>query len=156
MGTVENLRKLFAHDRWANEEVLHAMRECGADCGNSLELLAHIVAAERLWYERVAGVPQSMPVWPKAGLQEIERAMKETADLWRQYLAEASDADLDGTAEYRNTKGEKYNSRIEDIALHVMLHSAHHRGQIALRMRAAGATPAYVDYIHAVRQGLLG
>jgi uncharacterized damage-inducible protein DinB len=35
------------------------------------------------------------------------------------------------------------------------MHSAYHRGQVALEMRAAGHQPAYTDFIHAVRQGFL-
>jgi len=42
---------------------------------------------------------------------------------------------------------------VGDILTHVLLHSAYHRGQIAVDLRAAGLTPAYTDYIHAVRQG---
>ena len=40
--------------------------------------------------------------------------------------------------------------------MHVLMHSAYHRGQIALEMRAAGMEPAYTDFIQAVRQGLVG
>jgi uncharacterized damage-inducible protein DinB len=35
------------------------------------------------------------------------------------------------------------------------MHSTYHRGQIAAAMRQAGATPAYTDFIHAVRQGFV-
>ena len=44
---------------------------------------------------------------------------------------------------------------MEDILTHVVLHSAYHRGQIASQMRAGGAPPAYTDFIHAARQGLI-
>jgi uncharacterized damage-inducible protein DinB len=37
----------------------------------------------------------------------------------------------------------------------VLFHSAYHRGQIASQMRAAGFTPAYTDFIHAVREGFI-
>jgi uncharacterized damage-inducible protein DinB len=35
------------------------------------------------------------------------------------------------------------------------MHSSYHRGQIAADMRAAGVTPAFTDFIHAVRQGFV-
>jgi uncharacterized damage-inducible protein DinB len=35
------------------------------------------------------------------------------------------------------------------------MHSAYHRGQIASLMRAGGSAPAYTDFIHAVRRGLI-
>jgi uncharacterized damage-inducible protein DinB len=155
METVENLRKLFAYNAWANREELNSILACGSQGDAALELLAHIVAAERLWYDRAAQLPQSTPVWPKASIEEIEKAMEESARLWKEHLAQATQADLDNSVEYHNSKGEKYNSRFEDIAQHVLLHAAHHRGQIALRLRTAGAKPAYVDFIHAVRQGFI-
>ena len=43
----------------------------------------------------------------------------------------------------------------KDVLTHVILHSAYHRGQVALAMRAAGMEPAYTDFIHAVRQGFV-
>jgi uncharacterized damage-inducible protein DinB len=38
---------------------------------------------------------------------------------------------------------------------HVLFHSAYHRGQIALHLRASGFTPASTDFIHAVRAGFI-
>ena len=54
-----------------------------------------------------------------------------------------------------NSKGEPWTSRVEDILLHVVMHSAYHRGQIASDVRASGHTPAYTDFIHCVRQGFI-
>jgi len=39
--------------------------------------------------------------------------------------------------------------------MHVIMHSAYHRGQIATDMRAAGLTPAYTDFIHSIRRGFV-
>jgi len=46
-------------------------------------------------------------------------------------------------------------SRVEDVLLHVVMHSVYHRGQAAADVRANGGTPAYTDFIHAVRTGLI-
>jgi uncharacterized damage-inducible protein DinB len=56
---------------------------------------------------------------------------------------------------YTNSKGEVWTSGVEDILTHVTIHSAYHRGQIASDLRAEGHTPAYTDFIHAVRQGFV-
>ena len=48
-----------------------------------------------------------------------------------------------------------YDSLVRDILTHVFMHSAYHRGQIAVDMRQNGVTPAYTDFIHGVRQGLV-
>ena len=56
---------------------------------------------------------------------------------------------------YKNSKGEVWSNSVQDILMHVVIHSAYHRGQIAADMRSAGHVPAYTDFIHGVRQGLL-
>ena len=38
--------------------------------------------------------------------------------------------------------------------MHVIMHSAYHRGQIAADVRAAGLTPAYTDFIHQRAPGI--
>jgi len=44
---------------------------------------------------------------------------------------------------------------VADVLTHVVLHSAYHRGQIASLIRSGGDAPAYTDFIHAARQGLI-
>lgn len=62
---------------------------------------------------------------------------------------------LSQAVSYKNSKGELWTSTVQDVLTHVLMHSAYHRGQIASQMRANGQTPAYTDFIHAVRQGLI-
>ena len=50
-------------------------------------------------------------------------------------------------------KGEKFQSGLDDIMLHVLNHASYHRGQVALLQRADGQEPAYTDYIQFVRAG---
>jgi uncharacterized damage-inducible protein DinB len=39
--------------------------------------------------------------------------------------------------------------------MHLITHSAYHRGQVAMTVRAAGSTPAYTDFIHSIRKGFV-
>ncbi|MGA7513237.1 MAG: DinB family protein, partial [Candidatus Sulfotelmatobacter sp.] len=73
----------------------------------------------------------------------------------RDFLSQLPPVGLMETVVYKNTKGEPWTSTVEDIVTHVLLHSAYHRGQIATLVRASGEQPAYTDFIHAVRQGLV-
>ena len=153
MTVVEHLRRQFAYDEWANREVLTAMRTQSADA-RSLELMAHIVAAERLWLDRLQQQPQSSPVWPKADLAACEARVAEMGRLWPEYLDQTGEVGLPKKVSYKNSKGELWTSTVVDILTHVLMHSAYHRGQIASHMRESGQTPAYSDFIHGVRQGL--
>jgi len=120
----------------------------------SVRWLAHILAAERLWLERLRRQKQTYAVWPDFPL---EQCAPETADLpalWKSYLGSLKEDDLDKSLTYKNSKGETWTSDKQDILMHVIMHSAYHRGQIAADIRAAGFPPPYTDFIHGVRQGL--
>jgi uncharacterized damage-inducible protein DinB len=155
MELVEYLRRQLAYDGWANHEVLAAMRASRQATTRSLQLMAHILSAERLWMERLQHLPQSLPVWPEFGIEECERQAAELGRLWREFLKGKPASVLTGTISYKNSKGEPWRSTVQDVLTHVLMHSAYHRGQIASHMRESGQTPAYTDFIHAVRQGLV-
>ena len=155
MNAVDHFSRLFTYDAWANEEVLGSVRGLQAPPARPLKLLAHILAAERLWLERLEGQEQTLPVWPQFGIEECERQAAEMSRLWKAYLAARGEAELATSVSYKNSKGEKWSSRKDDILMHVITHSAYHRGQIAAEMRLSGLTPAYTDFIHSIRQGFV-
>lgn len=152
---LSQIERFFAYDDWANREVLSAIRSATAAPPRSLELLAHVLATERLWYDRLRRQPQAMAVWPELAIEECATLVEELPATWRGYLATLTAEALGATVGYSNTKGEPWTGTVLDILLHVPIHSAYHRGQIAADLRAAGYTPPYTDYIHAVRQGFI-
>lgn len=151
--------RMFAYDYWANRECLAAMRRAGSVSPDPVARMTHILSAQKLWLERILQQSQSMPVWPKGTIDQCMVLADEMSIAWHSYLSRIanhySPESLEDKVEYRNTRGEPWSSRVEDILMHVLFHSVYHRGQIALQMRASGADPAYTDFIHAVRQGLV-
>jgi uncharacterized damage-inducible protein DinB len=155
MELLEHMRRQFAYDEWANREVLSGLKASGNPPLRPRQLMAHILSAERLWLERLTKQLQSLPVWPDFTFDQCEAQIVEVAQLWHNFSGHLSPAGLLDTVVYKNTKGEPWTSTVEDILTHVVLHSAYHRGQIASLVRASGEQPAYTDFIHAVRQGLV-
>jgi uncharacterized damage-inducible protein DinB len=175
VNLADYVRRQFSYDEWANKEVLAAIRAAGgtdpssaghnsanqsfANPGSpnhrSLQLMSHILAAERLWLERLQQKPQSVPVWPEPDLAQCEAEAATLGGLWLEFLDLITAGDVSQSISYKNSKGEQWTSTIVDVLTHVVLHSAYHRGQIATHMRAHGQTPAYTDFIHGVRQGLV-
>jgi uncharacterized damage-inducible protein DinB len=151
--------RMFAYDDWANRECLTAMRAVNPLPADAVGRLAHILSAQKLWIERILKQPQSMPVWPGSTIDDCAALADEMSIAWQNYLSRVANpfapGSLDDKVEYRNSKGELWRSRVEDILMHVLFHSAYHRGQIASQMRASGLTPAYTDFIYAVRQGFV-
>ncbi|HTR24838.1 MAG TPA: DinB family protein [Terriglobales bacterium] len=154
----DDLLRMFAYDHWANGECLRALRNAaasGKDVGPIVKRIAHILSAEKLWLERMRRVPQTMAVWPGSTLEECEALATEMGTAWKKYLEKLSADGLAEVVDYKNSKGEPWQNHVEDVLTHVVMHSAYHRGQIAMEMRAAGMEPAYTDFIHAVRQEIV-
>ena len=148
--------RMFDYDSWANRECLAAMRgAAGSVSPDIVGRMAHILSAQKLWLERILNHPQNLPAWPDSTIEECMALADEMPLAWKNYLRQFSDRPLDHNVKYRNSKGEPWSSRVDDILTHVLFHSAYHRGQIALHMRASGLTPAYTDFIHAVREGFV-
>jgi uncharacterized damage-inducible protein DinB len=154
MDMIEHFNRLFSYDAWANREVLAGLRAAPTPPARPLKFIAHILAAERVWMERLEGRKQTVPVWPEFTIEECARHVDELSELWRTYLEACSEADLAKSIAYKNSIGEAWSNRKDDILMHVVMHAAYHRGQIAADMRSAGLKPAYTDFIHSIRQGL--
>jgi len=155
MEFIEHLRRQFAYDAWANREVHATLSASGRPTARPLQLLAHILSAERLWLERIRKQPQSLPVWADFSPDQCEAQINELDLLWHEFLSRLTPAGLSENITYKNSKGEPWTSTVEDILTHVALHAAYHRGQIASQVRAGGGQPAHTDFIHAARQGLI-
>ncbi|MCU1297509.1 MAG: DinB family protein [Acidobacteriaceae bacterium] len=156
MDNISHLHRLFAYDTWANREVLASLRKLEKPPSRSVQLLGHIISAQRLWFERIEARPQTLPVWPTLSLLQCEEEAADVSKRFENYLNGKDDGSLSKKVSYTNSKGESFTSDVQDILMHAIMHSVYHRGQIAADMRAAGFKPAYTDFIHSIRQGFVG
>jgi uncharacterized damage-inducible protein DinB len=108
-----------------------------------------------LWLERLQLEKQTHPVWPDFTLAQCKLEIAGLHERWKAYLASLTEEELSRSLTYQNSKGESWTNVKRDIVMHVVMHSAYHRGQSATDMRSAGFTPAYTDFIHGVRQGFV-
>ena len=156
MDSIEYLRRQITYNAWANREVLAALeRAAASSMAQPWKLLGHILAAERLWLERLEQRPQSVSPWEDLTPEKCAAEIADMAERWNAYLAQLAATALSQRVQYKNSRGEQWENEPQDVLNHVVLHSAYHRGQIASSMRANGATPAMTDFIHAVRQGFI-
>ncbi len=151
MSHLAYLQRLFKYNDWANKETLHSLQQSSRLPAPSLKRMAHILAAEHVWFQRLRNEPILVPVWPDWQIDEIAVEIDQMREGWESYLGAVSEQDLSGTIKYANTKGEKFESRRNDVLQHVIAHGAYHRGQIASDLRASGEKPAVTDLIFAVR-----
>ncbi len=106
VNLADYLRRQFAYDEWANREVLNAIRATGGANERSLQLMSHILAAERVWLERLKQQPQSVPVWPEPDLAQCEAEAAQLGALWLEFLDLITAGDVSQSISYKNSKGE--------------------------------------------------
>ncbi|HZS46903.1 MAG TPA: DinB family protein [Blastocatellia bacterium] len=155
MELLQYLKKLFRYNAWANKETVSSIRTGNPSATNSLRIMNHIAGAEQLWFSRLKQEKNPLAVWPDLNLEECEKFSEDVARLWSDYLSKISVSDLTRSIRYVNSKNQEWSSNVEDILMHVVMHSAYHRGQIATDLRQNGSVPAYTDFIHSVREGLI-
>lgn len=142
--------RLFAYDDWANREVINTLQAQPHSPHKAVRLIGHVVAVEYVWLARLEYQPDPA-VWPDWTLEEVSRQRAALPNVLNTYLSSISPEALSNLVEYKNTKGEVYTNRVADILMHVVTHSAYHRGQVATVMRDSGLVPTYTDYIQGVR-----
>ena len=141
---MSHLARLVAHCTWANQAWLRFVAESTPTEEWLRQRISHIFLGERAWFQRIAGEEPNRDLWTALDLPELERI---AAAHDRQY-AELFDRDLTRTIVFQRFTGEKGQLPVADILLHLTLHGAHHRGQMAARVSAAGVTPINTDFVH--------
>jgi uncharacterized damage-inducible protein DinB len=149
-----SFERLFDYNAWANRTAAASVRAGGAPPAG-LRVMGHVIGAEWLWLARLERVTPRLAVWPALSAVECEAECVALPGAWRAFLAAADPGRLSEVVAYVSSKGESWRSTVGDILTHVVLHSSYHRGQVASHLRAAGAEPAYTDFIHATRTGLV-
>ena len=143
------LTKLVDHLEWADAATQRVLETAPGSDTRALTVYAHILGAEAVWLARIAGRPADVAVWPTLSLDESRALGLQNVVELKALLA--SDSGIDREIDYRNSAGQSFRSKVEDILLHVCLHGAYHRGQIAQMIRQGGGEPAPTDFIAFIR-----
>lgn len=153
--TIE-FERLLAYDRWANGEVLASIEKLAAPPGLAVQTLAHILGAELCWITRMTAGRDAPGIedWDEQqDLASLRRVWTtELPAAWAAFLADAKLSDPAREFTFVDWLGNTSRPiRVEDALMHVMVHSPHHRGQVATLVRAAGGEPAATEFLRAVR-----
>ena len=147
------LQHLVAYNAWALQRTLDAVERHSGDAAPALEPLAHLLTAELVWLMRIRGEETSqMDLSPDLSLEDCRRLTAETAADMRRLVEEHAEGGLTEAIVYRNSRGLEFQTPLRDVLLHVLLHGAYHRGQVASALRRMGGEPANTDYITFVRE----
>jgi len=116
------------------------------DPTEGLRLYAHVLAAEHVWLRRIQDRPREHSVWPEPTLEQVATLRSANRDEFAALPVGAND--LERVIAYSTTDGSRhFESRVEDILMHVLTHGSYHRGQIARAIKAGGGEARSTDYI---------
>jgi uncharacterized damage-inducible protein DinB len=143
---------LVDYNYWARDRVLDAVQPLSPeqftrDMGNSFrsvrDTLAHIYAAEWIWYSRWIGAsPTALP--PADRFPDLASLRGEWRDLEGKIRALFDGLDergIERVVEYKSTAGVAGASILWQMLQHVVNHGSYHRGQVTTLLRQLGATP---------------
>ncbi len=148
-------RKLHDFDQWANDRMLRFLESLESPPPRVVRLMAHILAAKRLWLARLTGQPEPNERFPEWTMQDFPTLHAELTEGWTRFLENVHESDLARIETYQDTHGQSWSTPLGDILAHVATHGHYHRGQIAVELAAHGHTPPSTDLIVASRAGAL-
>ncbi len=163
-SAMDRYRRWFAYEQDSHAQVLASLARVPAELrasegyGKAISLMAHIVAARRLWLYRFGAAQQGPTLadfFPEnVSLADLTASVTEVQAIWARYLAALTDAELVRVFEYQSLEGPRFSNTVEDILTQLFGHSWYHRGQIALLLRSIGAQPAATDFVFWARTAL--
>lgn len=148
---LEQIHRLIEHAAWADALVAEAILKQDNVADDTIELFAHVLGAEEVWLSRLEQRQSTLAVWPKLTRGQLAATADNVARAYRAYVSRLTPNDLATEVAYKNSIGQAFSTPIGEILMHVAMHGSYHRGQVALRMRRDGATPAPTDYIAFIR-----
>ena len=145
-----HLLKMFAYESWANRKLLEALSSQPTLPPLTQKLCGHIFAAHQFMDKRLHSVPLNFAEYnffPDYSLDQCKTLSEEYGVMWPELLRGLPEPISEQTVSTYAPDGTPRKTVVVDLMTHLCTHSIHHRGQIAMDMRAAGLTPVATDYV---------
>ena len=155
----DRYRRWFDYERDSHARTMASLDAVAAELRSSplfqkaVDLMAHLVAARRMWLFRFGVTSEKVDLFPQsASLADVQSDLVKMEAAWEKYLSELNDAELQRVFEYQSYDGSRFRNSVEDIFTQLFGHSWYHRGQIAQLLRMIGAEPAVTDFVFWARE----
>jgi uncharacterized damage-inducible protein DinB len=151
------VRSQIGYHAWASRVLVEAAgkltpeeltRDFGTADKSVLGTLVHVFGADRLWLARLKREP------PKTFLADadyrlavLENDWPALYQQWKQWADGLTDDEAGAELSYSDMRGNPWRQRIGQLALHVVNHGTHHRGQVSGFLRAMGQAPPKLDLV---------
>ena len=147
------INTLLNYEKWANHRVLVSFKDLNQVNSRALQLMAHLLTAEKIWLLRLQGKDTvGTDKSPELTLEKCELMARENQEGLLQVLANLDSEGIEAMVNYKNLSGKEFTTSVRDILIHLVMHGTYHRGQIALALRSGGSDPPNTDFITYVRE----
>jgi uncharacterized damage-inducible protein DinB len=161
---VSDLVRLYDYGYWANERLLGAVSQLtpeqftqsvAGSYGSVRNTLVHVLSAEWGWLDRCGGRARGERLKPEdyPTLDTLVREWDRVEGYVREFLSGLTDEDLGRSVEFSIGGGPTSSATLGDLMQHAALHAVHHRGQVALLLRALGYAPGNFDLLFFATEG---
>jgi uncharacterized damage-inducible protein DinB len=146
---LDTIRSLYGHQAWADAAILTAAakHEAAAQDETLRKTLHHIVVVQRAFlalfvkrpfdFTREMQTPESLP--------EVEKLFRAIHAEQIEFASQLQEAQLSAPFDMPYLPGSRLTTG--EALIQVIMHSQHHRGQCAARLRVLGVDPPLVDFI---------
>lgn len=139
--------ELLKYDKWANQKIVEALSKIDEIPPKCKILFHHIAAATEVWLSRVTNVERHYKsLFEESDLNINRELLNQLEDRWIEFLKK-DHVKVEELIKYKNTKGQEFTNKLQDILTHLMTHNHYHRGQINQLLRQNNFEPAVTDYI---------
>lgn len=143
------LQQCVAYTIWANQKMFDCIsglteeqidREIASSFASLRKTVIHMWDAESAWWQRLKLV-EKMEI-PSASFSgnfaELIKKVNQQSLLWKEWVDNATEVQLQHVFAYRNTKKEEFKQPVNEVLLHLFNHATYHRGQLVTILRQLG------------------
>ncbi len=149
---VEDLRTLLDYHYWARDRMFEALapltaeqatRSLGGSFTSIHDTVAHLYAADAVWYARWQGESPAALLTGAAfaDLAAVRRAWVEHEPKMRAFVEELGEAGITRVIPFKMLTGQPASSPFWQMLQHIVNHGSYHRGQVTNMLRQLGAQP---------------
>ncbi len=104
--------------------------------------ILHLWNAQLIWLNRMKG--EEITFHPYRDFRGTKKEMLagfvSSADELNDFITSKEEGYLDQMIHYKTSKGDPFESRVDEILFHIVNHGSYHRGQIITMLRESGVT----------------
>jgi uncharacterized damage-inducible protein DinB len=149
-------RDLFGHMAWADAMMWKSVKELGKEDKRLHELLQHLHATQRAFFDAWRERPFDRGVFGDQPLDTVEQRAPDYHRDVVKFVEGIEEAGLDRVVRLpwaeRFSKG-AHATTLGETMLQIASHSTHHRAQVSTRIRELGGEPPLIDFIAWLWQG---